>query len=597
MNDITTTGMKMQVVQRYGQLVALLYLGSAVFFVALGVLEWQRVSDNTDVLARERGRVLFGLVEMAREWNAGHGGVYVPVTEATQPNPYLVHPQRDQTTTEGRALTMINPAFMTRQIAELAAQKSGLRFNITSLRPIRPGNAPDPWESETLRRFEDIGLKERIEFFPAFPFGDKAGPAHRYMAPLHVKPPCMACHAKQGYQVGDIRGGISVTMPAEALLAIRDQQRRSSLLIILGGFIVTVALLHLLAARARRHYRDLQAQAARQEDVIAARTAELAERNVALKLEVEERRRNERELRIAGAVFDSAAEAIMVTDAQNLILRVNPAFTVITGYTPKEVVGLNPTLLKSGRHDASYYAVMWDALQSRGHWQGEIWNRHKNGNIYVEWLSISRIEADETTGGHYLAVFNDITQRKEAEEILRHRANFDALTDLPNRSLFYDRLQAAINQAHRYHRIFVLLMIDLDHFKEVNDTFGHPAGDELLVEASRRLISCVRESDTVARLGGDEFAVILSEILHAGEAEQIAQRMVRLMAEPFHLDAGTAHVSASIGLAVYPQHGADSEQLQRNADKVLYQVKESGRNAYRVFSPKRHSQDGQGDLL
>ncbi|GAB1393315.1 hypothetical protein MASR1M60_14780 [Rhodocyclaceae bacterium] len=597
MTHFIATDMNPPIVQRYGRLVALLYLGSALFFVALGVVEWQRAADHVNTLAQERGRILFSMVEMAREWNAGHGGVYVPVTETTQPNPYLEHPRRDQTTTEGRALTMVNPAFMTRQIAELAAQKSGVRFNITSLKPIRPANAADSWETDSLRQFEASSLKERLEFFPSYPFGDKPGPAHRYMAPLHVKPPCMKCHEKQGYKVGDIRGGISVTMPADSLLSIRDQQRRSSLLIILGGFVVTVSLLHLLAARARRHYQELQAQAARQDEVIEARTAELAERNVALKQEVEERRRNERELRIAGAVFESTAEAIMVTDAQNRILRVNPAFTVITGYTPKEVVGLSPNLLKSGRHDAAYYAAMWEALQSRGHWQGEIWNRHKSGVIYVEWLSISRIEADETTGGHYLAVFSDITQRKEAEEVLRHKAHYDALTDLPNRSLFYDRLQAAISQAHRYHRIFVLMMIDLDRFKEVNDTFGHPAGDELLVEASRRLISCVRESDTVARLGGDEFAVILSEIIHAGEAEQIAQRMVRLMAEPFHLDAGTAHVSASIGLAIYPQHGSDSEQLQRNADKVLYEVKESGRNAYRVFASKRHTQDGQGDLL
>jgi diguanylate cyclase (GGDEF)-like protein/PAS domain S-box-containing protein len=597
MSDKTTNDMQSHLVQRYGRLVALLYIGSALFFIALGSVAWQRVSDNTEALALERGRVLFGLIELTREWNAWHGGVFVPVTEATQPNPYLDHPRRDQTTTDRRQLTMINPAFMTRQIAELAAQRFSVRFNITSLKPIRPANAPDAWETESLHQFEAGARKEQLEFFSAYSFGDHSGPAHRYMAPLYVKPPCMTCHEKQGYKVGDIRGGISVTMPADALLAIRDQQHRSSLLVILGGFIITVALLHLLAARARRHYRDLQAQSIRQEVVIQSRTAELAERNVALRQEVEERRRNERELRIAGAVFDSAAEAIMVTDAQNRILRVNPAFTVITGYTPKEVVGLTPSLLKSGRHDAGYYTVMWEALQSRGHWQGEIWNRHKSGDIYVEWLSISRIEADETTGGHYLAVFSDITQRKEAEEVLRHKAHYDALTDLPNRSLFYDRLQAAISQAHRYHRVFVLMMIDLDRFKEVNDTFGHPAGDELLVEASRRLISCVRESDTVARLGGDEFAVILSQILHAGEAEQIAQRMVRLMAEPFHLDAGTAHVSASIGLAIYPQHGMDSEQLQRNADRVLYEVKESGRNAYRVFASRRHDQGGQGDLL
>jgi diguanylate cyclase (GGDEF)-like protein/PAS domain S-box-containing protein len=583
-------------VDRYKGVVAALYASAAVFFLMLGAYEWERVGENIDAIARERGRVLFNLIELTREWNARHGGVYVPVTETTRPNPYLEHPRRDQTTTDGQALTMVNPAFMTRQIAELAETSTGVRFHITSLKPIRPANAADAWEAESLKLFEEGGEKERIDFIDSFPFGDRVRPVHRFMAPLHVKHACLKCHEKQGYKVGDIRGGISVSMPAEELLAVRDQRRKGSLLIVLASFIATSGLLHITVGRARRHYLTLQALAHAQEGIIAERTREIEERNADLREEVEERRRRERELRIAGAVFDSAAEAIMVTDAENRIVRVNPAFTAITGYTPNEVLGRDPNLLKSGRHPPLFYIEMWETLEKRGHWEGEIWNRHRNGNVYVEWLSISKID-DENGPGQYLAVFHDITRRKEAEELLRHKAHHDALTDLPNRVLFYDRLQAAFNQSKRYNRIFALLEIDLDRFKEVNDTFGHAAGDELLVEAARRLTSCVREADTVARLGGDEFAIILSEMASENEAEQVAQRAVNLLAEPYHLDAGTAHISGCVGIAIYPRHGVDSEQLQRNADIALYAAKEGGRNSYRMYSPIQRSDNRQGDLL
>jgi diguanylate cyclase (GGDEF)-like protein/PAS domain S-box-containing protein len=583
-------------VDRYKGILVALYAIAALFFLALGTYEWQRLGENIDAIARERGRVLFNLIELTRDWNARHGGIYVPVTETTRPNPYLEHPQRDLTTTDGRELTMINPAYMTRQIAELAEKTSGVRFHITSLKPIRPANAADAWETESLNLFEQGAEMERIDFIDSYSFGDKIHPVHRYMAPLHVKTPCLNCHEAQGYKVGDIRGGISVTMPAEALLTVRDQRRKGSLLIVLASFIVTSALLHITVGRARRHYITLQALARAQEDVIAERTREIEERNSALRLEVEERRRRERELRIAGAVFDNAAEAIMVTDAENRIVRVNPAFTAITGFTPNEVMGRDPNILKSGRHPPVFYAEMWQTLERLGHWDGEIWNRHRNGNVYVEWLSISRID-DEHGPGQYLAVFHDITRRKEAEELLRHKAHHDALTDLPNRVLFYDRLQAAFNQAKRYQRTFALLEVDLDRFKEVNDTFGHAAGDELLVEAARRLTSCVREADTVARLGGDEFAIILTEMTIESEAEQVAQRAVSLLAEPYHLDAGTAHVSGCVGIALYPRHAQDSEQLQRNADIALYAAKESGRNNYRMYSPIQRGDNRQGDLL
>lgn len=368
----------------------------------------------------------------------------------------------------------------------------------------------------------------------------------------------------------------------------------------LGAIVVLAALLALLwylqMARARREHRALTELTASLEATNAMRTRELEERNDALRHEIEERRSDEDAMRIADGVFESAAEAIIVTDADNNIVRVNPAFTTITGYTAGEVLGRNPRLLKSGRHGATFFAEMWAAINVRGRWEGEIWNRHKNGEVRVDWVSISRL-GEAGDGAAHLAVFHDITRRKETEEMLRFKAHHDALTELPNRELFKDRLQSALNLARRYHRVFALLLIDLDHFKEVNDELGHAAGDELLVEASRRLVSCVRETDTVARIGGDEFAIVLSEMAADDEAEEIARRVVSLLNEPYPLDAGTANISGCVGIALYPMHGRESEQLLRNADNALYEAKEGGRNTYRIYAPGERDDSPQGNLL
>lgn len=353
---------------------------------------------------------------------------------------------------------------------------------------------------------------------------------------------------------------------------------------------------HRQLSRTHREHRSLVDMTARLEETVAERTHEVEVRNAALQREIEERRRQEDALRVADTVFESAAEAIIVTDAGNNIVRVNPAFTAITGFTPAEVMGRNPRLLKSGRHGAEFYRAMWDDINRLGHWEGEIWNRYKNGDIRAEWLSVAKIRDGEDVAQH-LAIFHDITRRKEAEELLRFKAHHDALTELPNRELFKDRLQTAINQARRYHRNFALLLIDLDRFKDVNDSLGHTAGDQLLVEAAQRLTSCVRETDTVARLGGDEFAIILSEMANDDEAEQVAQRAVELLNEPYHLDAGTAHISGCVGIALYPVHGRESDQLLRNADSALYAAKEGGRNTYRLYAPLNHNGKTQANLI
>lgn len=225
---------------------------------------------------------------------------------------------------------------------------------------------------------------------------------------------------------------------------------------------------------------------------------------------------------------------------------------------------------------------MFAALGRDGVWQGEIWNRRKDGDLYVQWMSVTRILGPDGLEG-YVATMTDITSRKKAEEKLRFRADHDALTGLPNRSLFSDRLQTAMAKAHRHGDRFALMLVDLDRFKGVNDRFGHLAGDALLVEVARRLRDCVRGSDTVARLGGDEFAVVLDEVDGFDDAREVAERICVDMARPFELPEGTAEIGASVGIALGPDGSADAEELIRRADAALYSVKRGTRGTFRFF--------------
>ena len=531
------------------------------------ILDWRRTETTVHSMARERGAALFQLVELARDWNARHGGVYVPVSEVTTPNPFLEHSRRDLVTQDGVALTMINPAFMTRQMAEIANQADGVKLHITSLKPIRPANAPDAWEAEALRRFEG-GVSEVVELIPG------PVPVHRYMAPLKVKKACMTCHEKQGYSLGQIRGGISITLPAAHLLEIRDTEIVRAGVVHGLVLLVVLVLLHLLLAQTRSHVVTLERLTAEQDQMIAERTRSLLIANEDLARQVVDRE-------LAAAVFRNAAEAIIITDEKGIIVQVNPAFSQITGYDSGEVLGKPASMLKSGRHSQEFFAGMWQGLKREGRWQGEVWNRRKSGELFVVWLSITQI-VSAAQPVRLVATLTDITRRKELEDELRHQAYHDPLTDLPNRALFADRLRVAILQAQRHGRSFALCLIDLDYFKAVNDTLGHAAGDDLLVETAHRLGLSVRAVDTIARLGGDEFAAVLTEVGSRAEVEEIASRIVGDLARPFELKAGTANISCSIGIAIFPEHGADLESLQHNADAALYEVKESTRNAYRI---------------
>ena len=404
------------------------------------------------------------------------------------------------------------------------------------------------------------------------------------MAPLLVKPACMKCHEAQGYKVGDIRGGISITMPADKVVAIGNARRVYVAGVYLVAALVVAGLGHFVAWHMRRHLRVLAEINSNQESVIAARTHELSVANEALQKEIAEVEAAQGELQIAATVFERAAEGIMVTDHQNRIIQVNPAFTAITGYGSDDAIGMTPRLLKSGHHDRHFYEEMWHHLLAVGRWEGEVWNRRKNWEVYIEWLSITTVPGGAPDAGRYVATFTDITKRKEAEEIILHQAHYDALTDIPNRHLFDDRLDSALAIARRHKRSFALLYADLDFFKNVNDTLGHAAGDKLLTEAARRMAKCVRAVDTVARLGGDEFAVILTDLEDVAEAEEVARRLIGVIAQPFALPEGEARVTGSIGIAIYPRDGNDDLLLRKSADEALYAAKAGGRNAYRFAS-------------
>ena len=300
--------------------------------------------------------------------------------------------------------------------------------------------------------------------------------------------------------------------------------------------------------------------------------------------DISQRKRNEEQLRIAATFFDTTSEAITVTDMNNRIIAVNPAFCMITGYSEDEVLGKDPGILSSGRNNGAFYRNMWHTLERMGRWQGEIWNRRKNGEVFPEWLSIVAIKDEKGETKQYMAVFSDITKRKQDEEKIWRQANYDALTGLPNRNLFKDRLDRAMHAAHRDGGKLALLFIDLDRFKWVNDTMGHAAGDRLLQEAATRLLHCVRETDTVARLGGDEFTVILGNIHESAEVDHVAENLLHRLAESFELNGKEAFVSGSIGITLYPDDAADMEQLLRNADAAMYLAKESGRNTFRYFT-------------
>jgi diguanylate cyclase (GGDEF)-like protein/PAS domain S-box-containing protein len=291
----------------------------------------------------------------------------------------------------------------------------------------------------------------------------------------------------------------------------------------------------------------------------------------------------EAELKLAASVYQNTVEGIMVTDAENNILSVNPAFTEITGYTAEESIGQNPRMLNSGKHDPIFFSDIWQKLESSGVWSGEIWNRHKNGELFLERMSINKIPDLSGKSYRYAALFHDITELRRKEEYIKHLAFHDALTDLPNRSLLMERLDHQIAMSEREPRGLAVMFLDLDRFKFVNDSLGHEIGDDLLKSVANKLQSLVRLNDTVARLGGDEFVILLDNPTNKIEIAEIAKRIVATINEPMEFRGKFAEVGTSIGIALYPNDGRTAAELIKNADTAMYVSKSAGRNTYRFF--------------
>jgi len=309
-----------------------------------------------------------------------------------------------------------------------------------------------------------------------------------------------------------------------------------------------------------------------------------------------DRLQTQEQLLLAATVFEQSAEGIIITDADNNILMVNRAFTLITGYSAAEVLGRNPSMMSSGHHDPHFYQLVWDAIENDGHWHGEMWNRRKDGDIYPEMVSISRVLDGDGKVSHYVGIFTDITEHKANEAHIHRLAHFDPLTGLPNRSLLADRVGQAISRVERKGETLALVFLDLDRFKNVNDSLGHRIGDELLIQVAGRLQSNLRDEDTVSRLGGDEFILVLPGTSADGVAH-VAEKLMHSLASPYRIEQHELSITPSLGIAMYPADGENYETLSMSADAAMYRAKQGGRNTYRFFTREMQERSERTLLL
>lgn len=651
----------------------------------------QEINNFSKQTAANKGRFVFQMVEDMRLWNARHGGVYVNKTLTSPSNPYLNVPDKDIVSTKGHELTMVNPAYMTRQLAGIIRENSKTIVNITSLKPINPNNIADEWERKSLQSFE-MGVKETSDFLQV---GEVK--LFRYMAPLMTKKACLKCHLHQGYKEGDVRGGISISFDSTLLLNIKQQQKLTQHFLHGGVWFLLTSMTLMALWRLRKQVIILIANNKHQEEIVNIRTKDLREESrkrheteaqfrrfinasaegiVALGLEGEcsfanpqsakllgletpeqligkdfhklcghkspvgeisphncaildclkkgvqahsdkelfstvqgqtfpvdyvvspvlenderigailtfsnitNRKAKESELlKLSTAVNESPASTL-ITDKDGRIEYVNKRFCEITGYSEEDIIGKNPRILKSGHTPHDVYENMWATLKKGNRWKGEIFNRKKDGSLFWEESLISPITDAYGQISHFVAVKRDITEYKmEMNEVWR-QANYDVLTNLPNRNLFEDRLENAVALAGREERTLAILFIDLDGFKDINDSFGHEAGDHVLKITAERLQGCLRQSDTAARLGGDEFVIILQDSHSIQAVENVAHKILEKVSKTISHKSNSLNVSASIGISIMPRDTVVASDLLRFADIAMYDAKQQGKSRF-----------------
>ena len=387
-------------------------------------------------------------------------------------------------------------------------------------------------------------------------------------------------------------------------LAKVNQAQWIVMLTVTGVLTLLYGMLYLVVLRAKGIMKDqevkltnslarIEADKQLLDERVFLRTKELQDTNRMLKSEISSRQRVEEELLLSAKVFENTVEGVIITDSNSRILAVNKAFTQVTGYDLEEVRGLTPRILQSGRHDAQFYADMWESLKQSGQWIGELWNKRKNGEIYPERLTIAAVKDNAGVVANYVAVFSDITDIKQSQERLDFLAHHDPLTSLPNRLLFNLHLNHSIALAQRDRYQMAVIFIDLDHFKTVNDSLGHDCGDELLKKVAEVLGTQVRKSDTLARIGGDEYILLLNNIEALHCASTIAEKFLSLLSQSFTILGHELFITASIGISFYPMDGEDANTLVKNADTAMYFAKTHNRNSYHFYSPSmgEHAQE------
>ena len=490
-----------------------------------------------------------------RRWASDHGGVYVPITENQQPVSWLQHvPERDITSTEGKTYTLINPATMVKQVMSLYAEAYNVEGRLTALKVLNPENKPDDWERKQLEAFERKELTKNWEII------DKGGEPHlRYLTVLYMEKGCMKCHGVQGYKVGDVRGGIGLNLPMTRYFNSISKSHYSLL--------VTHSLIWLLGILGIALYTQLFQQ--RQRDK-AVRKREIAE--------------TDKVLNIYANTFETSGEAIVITDSTTHVINANPAYLEHSGYTLQEVLGKSWENFYAATPLQSEREIIRAQLEEKHFWQGETRGLKKNGDIFPMWMAVSKIFDANGHISSYIISYSDISERKADEAQITQLAHHDILTKLHNRYSLEDKLSQAITHAKRTQSIAALFIIDLDRFKNINDSLGHNIGDALLIQVADRLKKVVESEDTLARIGGDEFVILLPDVQQVLDAAVKAEQIREQLNRPYNISGHEIEISACMGISMYPNDGKDTFELLKNADIAMYQAKAKGWDNYQFFT-------------